>query len=113
MTVEEDKLALWHHGLASGSNMAAFEMEAGVQEEKSRDHLQGRHLFGHPLGIFCLAMVEMWERFSFYGMRAELVLYLNSGVSMYRVSVPNCRDILRARTVWKDHTSFRWSECTL
>lgn len=33
-------------------------------------------LFGHPVGLFILFLTEMWERFSFYGMRAILVLYL-------------------------------------
>jgi len=32
--------------------------------------------FGHPRGLFMLFFVELWERFSFYGMRAILVLYL-------------------------------------
>lgn len=32
--------------------------------------------FGHPRGLFLLFLVEMWERFSYYGMRALLVLYL-------------------------------------
>src|SRR5437773_98364 len=31
---------------------------------------------GHPHGLFLLFLVEMWERFSYYGMRALLVLYL-------------------------------------
>jgi POT family proton-dependent oligopeptide transporter len=33
-------------------------------------------LFGHPRGLALLFVVEMWERFSFYGMRALLVLYM-------------------------------------
>ncbi|MDC1221173.1 peptide MFS transporter [Salibacteraceae bacterium] len=33
-------------------------------------------IFGHPKGLFVLFFTEMWERFSFYGMRAILVLYL-------------------------------------
>lgn len=33
-------------------------------------------LFGHPIGLFVLFLTEMWERFSFYGMRALLVLYM-------------------------------------
>ncbi len=33
-------------------------------------------LFGHPKGLFILFFTEMWERFSYYGMRAILVLYL-------------------------------------
>lgn len=36
----------------------------------------GKTWFGHPLGLFVLFGVEMWERFSFYGMRAILGLYL-------------------------------------
>src|SRR2546425_1097543 len=33
-------------------------------------------LLGHPAGLFLLFFVEMWERFSYYGMRGLLVLYL-------------------------------------
>ena len=32
-------------------------------------------IFGHPKGLFLLFVTEMWERFSYYGMRALLVLY--------------------------------------
>jgi len=35
-----------------------------------------RSLFGHPRGLGLLFVTEMWERFSYYGMRALLVLYL-------------------------------------
>ena len=31
---------------------------------------------GHPKGLFVLFFAEMWERFSFYGMRALLIFYL-------------------------------------
>ncbi|MGV2339245.1 MAG UNVERIFIED_CONTAM: hypothetical protein LVR18_36280 [Planctomycetaceae bacterium] len=37
-----------------------------------------RTLLGHPPGLFLLFLVEMWERFSYYGMRALLVLFLTS-----------------------------------
>lgn len=33
-------------------------------------------LFGHPVGLFVLFFTEMWERFSYYGMRVLLVLYM-------------------------------------
>jgi len=33
-------------------------------------------LFGHPIGLYYLFFVELWERFSYYGMRALLVLYV-------------------------------------
>jgi proton-dependent oligopeptide transporter, POT family len=38
--------------------------------------LSGRELLGHPVGLFVLFFTEMWERFSYYGMRALLVLYM-------------------------------------
>lgn len=34
----------------------------------------------HPKGLYCLFTTEMWERFSYYGMRAILVLYLTSSL---------------------------------
>lgn len=33
-------------------------------------------LFGHPKGLFYLAFTELWERFSYYGMTALVVLYM-------------------------------------
>jgi proton-dependent oligopeptide transporter, POT family len=36
----------------------------------------GGDLFGHPKGLTFLFATEMWERFSYYGMRALLVLYM-------------------------------------
>jgi POT family proton-dependent oligopeptide transporter len=35
-----------------------------------------RAFFGHPAGLSTLFFTEMWERFSYYGMRAFLILYL-------------------------------------
>ena len=37
-----------------------------------------KELFGHPIGLYVLFFTEMWERFSYYGMRAILVLYMVS-----------------------------------
>ena len=36
----------------------------------------GETLFGHPKGLYILFLTEMWERFSYYGMRALLMLYM-------------------------------------
>jgi len=35
-----------------------------------------RTILGHPPGLFVLFFTEMWERFSYYGMRSLLVLYM-------------------------------------
>ncbi|MGB2128084.1 MAG: peptide MFS transporter [Flavicella sp.] len=40
-----------------------------------------KELFGHPIGLYILFLTEMWERFSYYGMRAILVLYLMAQTS--------------------------------
>jgi POT family proton-dependent oligopeptide transporter len=38
--------------------------------------MQQQTLWGHPKGLYILFFTELWERFSFYGMRAILILYL-------------------------------------
>jgi POT family proton-dependent oligopeptide transporter len=43
-------------------------VSAEVRSEKT--------IFGHPAGLFLLFFTEMWERFSYYGMRTLLVLYM-------------------------------------
>src|SRR6185369_3657689 len=37
--------------------------------------------FGHPSGLSTLFFTEMWERFSYYGMRAFLILYMTAPVA--------------------------------
>lgn len=39
-----------------------------------------RTVLGHPSGLFVLFFTEMWERFSYYGMRALLVLFLTTAI---------------------------------
>jgi len=48
--------------------------ELGAQG--AADSMNEKTLFGHPLGLYVLFFTELWERFSYYGMRAILVLYL-------------------------------------
>jgi POT family proton-dependent oligopeptide transporter len=38
----------------------------------------GKTFFGHPRGLATLFFTEMWERFSYYGMRALLVLFMTA-----------------------------------
>ena len=44
------------------------------------DEINQRTILGHPSGLFTLFFTEMWERFSYYGMRAILVLFLISSL---------------------------------
>ena len=40
-----------------------------------------KELFGHPIGLYVLFFTEMWERFSYYGMRALLVMFLTASLT--------------------------------
>jgi len=44
--------------------------------EATDEYADQQQLFGHPKGLFYLFFAELWERFSFYGMRALLTLYM-------------------------------------
>ena len=44
------------------------------------DEINQKTILGHPSGLFTLFFTEMWERFSYYGMRAILVLFLISSI---------------------------------
>lgn len=50
---------------------------------RDSDSSEGPTLFGHPTGLFTLFFAEMWERFSYYGMRAILVFYMTKGFLGY------------------------------
>src|SRR5262249_38365524 len=50
--------------------MSSIAASAGERRARTREFL------GHPLGLSVLFATEMWERFSYYGMRALLVLYM-------------------------------------
>ncbi|HEY4590283.1 MAG TPA: peptide MFS transporter [Thermoanaerobaculia bacterium] len=44
-------------------------------------HALDTRFFGHPRGLSTLFFTEMWERFSFYGMRAILLLFMTAAVT--------------------------------
>jgi POT family proton-dependent oligopeptide transporter len=48
---------------------------------KDIENLFKDKVLGHPAGLFVLFFTEMWERFSFYGMRALLVLFLTTALT--------------------------------
>lgn len=47
-----------------------------MSEHQPSSAADQRQLFGHPIGLYVLFLTEMWERFSFYGMKALLIFYL-------------------------------------
>lgn len=59
-------------------------MTTGLDQEildKSDFSINQKELFGHPVGLYVLFLTEMWERFSYYGMRAILVIYMMAGAT--------------------------------
>ncbi|WKK59609.1 peptide MFS transporter [Sphingobacterium sp. BN32] len=56
------------------------ESEASFSEELVKQGIDGSLVLGHPSGLFVLFFTEMWERFSFYGMRVLLINFLTSAV---------------------------------
>ncbi|MFI9627190.1 peptide MFS transporter [Streptomyces sp. NPDC052042] len=58
-------------------------MASSLTKEPASTSGSEKTFFGHPRGLATLFMTEMWERFSFYGMRALLPLYLVSGSGLH------------------------------
>ncbi|MXO59900.1 MFS transporter [Altererythrobacter salegens] len=68
-------IAAWNEGdwiaaIAAVSLFAILAIGGIIATRKSEE------VVGHPRGLFVLFYAEMWERFSYYGMRALLILYL-------------------------------------
>jgi POT family proton-dependent oligopeptide transporter len=53
--------------------------------------VNGKQWFGHPRGLATLFFTEMWERASYYGMRALLVLYMTGSVMQPGLGFPDKR----------------------
>jgi len=52
-----------------------------MNDVAAQESIPQAQLFGHPRGLWTLFMTEMWERFSYYGMRALLVLFMTEQVA--------------------------------
>tara|TARA_R110002072_G_scaffold105301_1_gene230147 strand:+ start:103959 stop:105584 length:1626 start_codon:yes stop_codon:yes gene_type:complete len=50
-------------------------------EKQLTPEFDGPTIFGHPKGLMTLFFTEMWERFSYYGMRALLILFMTMAVA--------------------------------
>src|SRR2546426_12516690 len=61
--------------------------------------------FGHPGGLSTLFFTEMWERFSYYGMRAFLILYMTAPAAAGGLAF----DVKHAGSVYGTYTSSAWA----
>jgi proton-dependent oligopeptide transporter, POT family len=66
--------------------------------------LHDRAFFGHPRGLSTLFFTEMWERFSYYGMRALLILFMTAPVAAGGLGF----DTPAAGAVYGLYTSMVW-----
>ena len=57
---------------------------------------------GHPKGLYLLFLTEMWERFSYYGMRGILILYLTKSFFEGGLAI----DIQQASLIYGFFTGF-------
>ena len=60
-----------------------------------------RGFFGHPRGLSTLFFTEMWERFSYYGMRGFLILYMTASVAVGGMGL----DVATAGAIYGTYTS--------
>ena len=60
--------------------------------------------FGHPRGLSTLFFTEMWERFSYYGMRAFLILYMTAPAAAGGLGFADAR----AASIYGTYTGSVW-----
>ena len=81
----------------ASSAVAARSRVADTQPVSQYD----RTFFGHPRGLSTLFFTEMWERFSFYGMRALLILFMTAAPATGGLGF----DVVRAGAIYGLYTS--------
>src|SRR5919201_2922064 len=64
-----------------------------------------RGFFGHPRGLSTLFFTEMWERFSYYGMRAFLILYMTAPAAAGGLGFADAR----AASIYGTYTGSVWA----
>jgi POT family proton-dependent oligopeptide transporter len=70
-------------------------------------HDQG--FFGHPRGLSTLFFTEMWERFSYYGMRAFLILYMTAPAAAGGLGLADAN----AASIYGTYTGSVWGAAIL
>src|SRR4051812_23908558 len=63
-----------------------------------------RGFFGHPRGLSTLFFTEMWERFSYYGMRAFLILYMTAPATAGGLGLADAN----ATSIYGTYTGAAW-----
>lgn len=66
-----------------------------------------RQFFGHPRGLSVLFFTELWERFSFYGMRALLILFMTAPLNAGGLGF----DVAKAGVIYGAYTALVYLAC--
>ncbi|WP_140938138.1 peptide MFS transporter [Sphingobacterium lumbrici] len=61
--------------------MVEQQNDESLVKHLAKQGVDDKMVMGHPAGLFVLFFTEMWERFSYYGMRALLTLFLVSSLT--------------------------------
>jgi proton-dependent oligopeptide transporter, POT family len=85
--------------LTPGGTAPAVELDAAPAARGVAHH--DTAFFGHPRGLSTLFFTEMWERFSYYGMRALLVLFMTAAVAEGGLGF----DVAKAGAIYAMYTS--------
>src|SRR5688572_32578515 len=77
----------------------------------AEQYTSDRSFFGHPRGLSTLFFTEMWERFSYYGIRPLLVLFMTAALADggFGFDRPTASAIVRS----EEHTSELQSQSNL
>jgi POT family proton-dependent oligopeptide transporter len=67
----------------------------------SASGVRDRSFFGHPRGLSTLFFTEMWERFSYYGMRAILILFMTAPIAAGGLQF----DVAKAGVIYGTYTA--------
>src|SRR5262245_14517709 len=74
-------------------------------EKTATYHADDAGWAGHPRGISTLFFTEMWERFSYYGMRAFLILYMTAAAADGGLGFSDAR----AASIYGPYTGSAWA----
>ncbi|PYR70235.1 MAG: MFS transporter [Acidobacteria bacterium] len=84
-------------------------MATPAVERPERSERADRGFFGHPRGLSTLFFTEMWERFSYYGMRAFLIYYMTASVAAGGLGFP----VASAGNIYGLYTGSAWGAAIL
>jgi POT family proton-dependent oligopeptide transporter len=92
----------------------SLSQDQALDQHLESNGVETQKILKHPVGLFVLFFTEMWERFSYYGMRAILVLFLISDLKSHGWAWTRA-DALQLYALYTGiglpNPNFRWIYC--